>query len=144
MSAPNAVLAYRVMDDIDADPESHFQEWWFVRTECGTTACFAGRTCLLSGGTPYFPSERGIYSESVLMPEGPVGVPGLARRLLGIDFTASCRLFQASNTRWKLRALVAEIFGPRPDYGTGCSCDWLGVGTPEHAPSALCKPAGAS
>lgn len=24
------------------------------------------------------------------------------------------------------------------DYGTGCRCDWLGVGTPEHAPSALC------
>lgn len=23
-------------------------------------------------------------------------------------------------------------------YGTGCRCDWLGQGTPEHAPSALC------
>jgi hypothetical protein len=23
-------------------------------------------------------------------------------------------------------------------YGTGCHCDWLGTGTPEHAPSPLC------
>src|ERR1700754_2043874 len=28
----------------------------------------------------------------------------------------------------------------RPEsYGTGCRCDWLGGGTPEHAPSALCR-----
>jgi len=24
-------------------------------------------------------------------------------------------------------------------YGTGCRCDWLGEGTPEHAPSPLCR-----
>lgn len=24
-------------------------------------------------------------------------------------------------------------------YGTGCHCDWLGEGTPEHTPSALCR-----
>lgn len=35
--------------------------------------------------------------------------------------------------------LEAEV-GPRPlDYGTGCRCDWLGKGTPEHAPSPLCR-----
>lgn len=36
---------------------------------------------------------------------------------------------------------VTEFLGPRPEptSGTGCRCDWLGEGTPEHAPSALCR-----
>lgn len=31
--------------------------------------------------------------------------------------------------------------GPDPaiDFGAGCRCDWLGQGTPEHAPSPLCR-----
>lgn len=28
----------------------------------------------------------------------------------------------------------------KPDYGVGCSCACLGVGTPEHAPGPLCLP----
>jgi len=35
---------------------------------------------------------------------------------------------------------VNEAITEQPyDYGKGCRCDWLGDGTPEHAPSPMCR-----
>ena len=40
-SAPNAELAYRVLDHIDANPQQWDQGRWIGQAECGTVACFA-------------------------------------------------------------------------------------------------------
>lgn len=34
-----------------------------------------------------------------------------------------------------------KLEGPRPAPGTWCQCDWLGVGTPLHAVSSMCREA---
>lgn len=123
---PNAALAYGVLDQIDANPESHNQGWWFIRQDCDTTGCFAGLTCTLSGDRPdfgdqYYPfnsdgSERGwTYTSSVRTPGGGYSnAPSHAQELLGIDDASADRLFNGGNTRADLGRLVEEIFGPRP------------------------------
>lgn len=117
MATPNAARAYAVLDEIDADPDSHDQQWWFIRTECGTTACFAGRVCIQAGGKPDFGiGAWATSSGSVVMPDGRIGHAGaIARELLGIDLMLGERLFRATNTRAALGRMVAEIFGPRPE-----------------------------
>jgi len=112
---PNAALAYQVLDHIDAHPESWDQRTW----GCGTVACFAGWTVILSGGV----IDADGYDSSVV--DGPAELVGdtverAAIRLLQgrvwidrpdgeVDW-----LFAADNNREDLGRLVAEIFGPRP------------------------------
>jgi hypothetical protein len=50
---PNAELAYKVLDHIDAHPQQWRQGWWFTELDCGTAACFAGWACVLSGYKPH-------------------------------------------------------------------------------------------
>jgi len=119
MSAPtpNAALAYRVLDHIDANPLEWDQRVW----QCGSAACFAGWAVRLSGGT--LTSERGI-PEVTEGPEDIVGLPvdEAAYAVLGMDADIAGDfgnedddwLFDEDNTRDDLGRLVAEIFGPRP------------------------------
>lgn len=119
---PNAALAYRVLDQIDADPETWDQATW----DCGTTACFAGWALRLAGG----------HSENDVV-YGPPALAGMtvekaAYEVLGISETSSGGpddwLFDADNTREDLGRLVAEIFGPRPDGGeVGNATDGTGA-----------------
>lgn len=147
---PNAELAYLTLDQIDAHPELHSQSWWFTVTDCGTVACFAGWTCVISGDKPsaldrpMHVLEIGTDVSFVVLPDGEkVYASDRARELLGIDKLTARRLFDGSNTREDLGRLVAEIFGPRPEsYGSGCRCDYLGAGTPEHTPGAFCPKPG--
>jgi hypothetical protein len=105
---PNAELAYKVLDHIDAHPETWDQATW----DCGTTACFAGWALRLSGG----------YSENDVV-YGPPSLAGMtveraAYKVLRIDEASSgpdAWLFDQDNTREDLGRLVAEIFGPRPE-----------------------------
>lgn len=138
---PNAELAYAVLDQIDAHPETWNQNTW----DC----CFAGWAVRLSGWK--VTTDQGI---SQVVIEGPEHVIGLeideaAQIALGSDCYLRRDdaddpddpddLFFSGNTREDLGRLVAGIFGPRPSsYGTGCSCDYLGENTPEHAPGAFC------
>jgi len=112
VTAPNAELAYAVLDRIDADPESWDQTIW----SCNTTACFAGHAVQLSGG----------ILDYELVVEGPGDLGGrsveeAAYRVLGISADASWLhdgndwLFAQDNDREDLGRLVAEIFGPRPE-----------------------------
>lgn len=113
---PNAELAWRTMDQINAHPELHRQGWWFTRQECGTAACFAGWTCLLSGDTPRA-SENDLSDESswVVTSVGTVlRAEDRAIALLGITESAADELFAGGNDREDLRDIVTEIFGPRP------------------------------
>lgn len=142
MSTPNAVLAYQVLDTIDANPDQWDQADWAAMSKCGAAYCFAGWAVVLSGRKLVWESRSRTFAQAEFVLDDRYGVGQqwigeAAREALGIDDSAA--LFSGGNTREDLGRLVAEIFGPRPDYGTGCSCDWLGVGTPEHAPSALCK-----
>lgn len=117
MLTPNAALAYAVLDQIDAHPESWNQTDWV----CGTAACFAGWAVRLAGGV-LVGESAGAEVESG--PSGLIGygVEEAAYVALGIDEAKSGWahgdysgwLFSDSNTREDLGRLVAEIFGPRP------------------------------
>lgn len=113
---PNAELAYRVLDHIDANPEQWRQGEWIGEAECGTVGCFAGWAVLLSGGR--------------LAGDGSGLVTGLgeldgthvwqaADALLGIgyDYLNKRELpdpYDGLRNRESLGETVAEIFGPRP------------------------------
>jgi hypothetical protein len=106
---PNAELAYAVLDQIDAHPETWNQATW----DCGTSACIAGWAVRLSGGRS---EER--FPVTVVV-DGPPEIVGLevgeaAMVLLGSDCLTADDLFDSGNTRADLGRLVAEIFGPRP------------------------------
>lgn len=121
---PNAELAYRVLDHIDAHPESWDQETWY----CETSACFAGWAALLSGLELGYEDGR-MWDVEVVSASDPlrsrmVGwhVQEAACALLGISHDHVVRidgeddeLFNENNDRAKLGELVKEIFGPRPD-----------------------------
>lgn len=119
MTTPNAELAYKVLDHIDAHPELWRQDIYIGKAECGTVACFAGWACILSGEKPKFRSWN-RFSTDVLDAAEFVFVGDRAEELLranryvdeGTDYESD--LFAEFNTRWDLGRLVAEIFGPRP------------------------------
>ena len=110
MSAPNAELAYRILDQIDAHPDSWDQGVW----DCGTSACFAGWAVRLSGGS----ADMDAY-----VVDGPPELVGMhvetaARTVLrlddGEDEVDDGWLFGPDNDREGLGRMVDEIFGPRP------------------------------
>lgn len=129
---PNAELAYRVLDHIDAHPDQHDQGRWFRKTACGTAGCFAGWTVALAGHRIEFDTELdedGNQNYDTIDGSRDVSVSGVAVEDLGIAAaTVKCRLcgdcghrdraddalFSGSNTREDLGRLVEEIFGPRP------------------------------
>jgi hypothetical protein len=121
---PNAELAYRVLDHIDADPNSWKQDVWISKHGCGTVACFAGWACLLSGDQPAAdPDSDDDETERVHIAwqSGYEEVPERASSLLGIPLadwrTSEGHVFDEDNSREDLSRLVAEVFGPRPDGG---------------------------
>jgi len=129
MTAPNAELAYRVLDHIDADPESWDQADWGRNTGCGTRACFAGWAVLLAGGEVQTDRE-GKWVSVTVDGERFGSVRNAAQQVLGIeddevpstrrlcsccdDVDDSCGLFDGTNTRVALGRFVEELFGPRP------------------------------
>jgi hypothetical protein len=48
---PDFAKIDRVMDFIDKNPDRHYQGVWGLKNQCGTTACFAGWTVLMNGGS---------------------------------------------------------------------------------------------
>jgi hypothetical protein len=125
VTAPNADLAWRVLDHIDAHPEQHNQKSWVSRpdgADCGTAACFAGWTCLLSGDKPAWEFQADEETDRVTV-DGRYDdhVAYRAAGLLGIYYHGAelnrGHLFDPENDRLRLGELVADIFGPRPDGG---------------------------
>ena len=127
---PNAKLAYQVLDHIDAHPEQWDQETYYEVNECGTTACFAGWTVILSkvelnahgdvllSSLPHEVADLvgQIRSTEPSPLEDPqlAEIADVARVLLGIDRDQRGSLFYADNDREDLGTLVGELFGPRP------------------------------
>jgi hypothetical protein len=120
---PNAELAYRVLDHIDASPELWNQGVYIGKRECGTVACFAGWAVLLSGATPKYYGNYNEATDSIEFDRRVWSAPDLAEELLGASRWVEAGdgesddidLFAEENTRDDLDRLVAEIFGPRPD-----------------------------
>lgn len=119
MTTPNAELAYRTLDHIDAHPEDHDQDVWIQKVECGTAGCFAGWACLLSGDVADINSDDDFEAEYVRTEDGErIYIPRRAAEVLGINYDRANEyaheLFRPENTREDLGRLVADIFGPRP------------------------------
>lgn len=122
MTAPNAELAYRVLDRIDAHPKQWDQgTWLYEKGNCGTVACFAGWASTLAGYEPELGHWMTFHNEttrSALAMTSPSGdrmdVREAARIELGISGEQADYLFAGGNTREDLGEYVAEIFGPRP------------------------------
>lgn len=133
---PNPALAWRVLDYIEAHPERHNQNSWVssdvleqnvdrydIEGSCGTTACFAGWTVLLSGATIDLEDESVFNHVSARWQS----IPRFAADLLGIsEAAAPCgcsdcndrpatRLFYRAEDIEDLRKVVFDVFGPRPD-----------------------------
>lgn len=121
MTTPNAELAYKVLDHIDAHPELWHQDVYIGKADCGTVACFAGWACLLSGEKPKFNRWSPASTDELEAGPGSEFVSLRAEELLradrwvdeGADHERD--LFDQDNTREDLGELVAEIFGPRPE-----------------------------
>lgn len=122
MSEPNAELAYRVLDHIDAHPTEWDQATW----KCGSSHCFGGWAVVLSGATVDYSNDE------LVVVAGPdelldLEIEDAARQALGVtpvgayveNFNGPGRhrdpgwLFGASNTRAELGRMVEAIFGPR-------------------------------
>jgi hypothetical protein len=105
-------------------PDSHDQAWWILRfgvrdsqldadepltaaralAECGTTACAAGWTALLAGGT--------FYGKFGYMPDGSEGSAyELGKNLLGLDTLEADQLFYKSLTLDDVGKAIENIFG---------------------------------
>lgn len=112
---PNAELAYKVLDHIDAHPESWDQNIW----DCGTAACFAGWAVRFSGGATH----------GDIVTDGPAELVGMhvelaAHAVLGIDEEKAWEPYERHTGDWLfspdldregLGKSIAEIFGPRPE-----------------------------
>lgn len=121
---PNAELAYRVLDHIDADPRSWRQDVW----DCGTAACFAGWAVRLAGGIS---GDDLVVDGPAELIGHPVGVA--AHMVLGIDEDTAWSLYDRGTGDWLfspdldregLGQTVAEIFGPRPPWTAADKQAW--------------------
>jgi hypothetical protein len=122
---PNAELAWRVLDHIDAHPEQWNQGLYIGKAECGTVGCFAGWTVLLSGAQPIYGATTGYQTAYIEVDGRFKHVGDYAEELLGVSRWADegtdeeWDLFHEGNTREDLERLVGQMFGPRPTASTG-------------------------
>jgi hypothetical protein len=118
---PNAELAWRTYDAINANP-AHFDmdNWVQARSVatidleqltgpgCGTTACFAGWALALSG-YQLTPNREVILANRMI----PKSIPELAADLLRIGEYEAGDLFYVDNEEFNAE-LIEQVFGPRP------------------------------
>lgn len=145
---PNAELAYRVLDHIDAHPESWNQRRWW-EAGCGTRGCFAGWAVKLSGGDMVRHVDEFGIGETVVsagLGDELVGRPAalVAAKLLRIDDlledvydAEDVELFHPNNDREDLGELVEKIFGPRP-----CDADAPTLGPDGQCTCLVCSKCG--
>lgn len=114
-----AQLAYAVLDQIDAHPET-----WEQRSyRCGTGMCFAGWTTQLAG-LPWRSDDLAAFQnhwldtvtldDSVLIDGQHLPAHDAARDVLGLSYDNADTLFASYNDMDDLRELVVLYFGSRP------------------------------
>ncbi|QJY46695.1 hypothetical protein [Pseudonocardia broussonetiae] len=116
MTAPaagvNEDLLRRVLDHITTHPDQHSQDWWARRTDCGTVACIAGHTVLLTGHTIDFetPDEYGNHGTKLIDRRR---VEDVAAELLGLNAEQAWRLFHDAVDLQACWAAARSITGGR-------------------------------
>lgn len=109
MTKPNMERLEAVLTKIKDHPESHDQGTWGHKTQCGTTACFAGHAALM------FDADNVEWSDDVLIP--PLKADGRARHdwitygaeLLSISFEEAHVLFHSARSVYQLEILVKGL-----------------------------------
>lgn len=94
-------LAKKVRSHVTAHPNQHDQRVWCEVGECGTNACIAGWTAILSGAEPFFgdAEDEQIETATVIFPGGRLEDVSLyARKMLGLGEFESRELFLTRNT----------------------------------------------
>lgn len=98
----NATLMRRVIEKITEFPELHNQDHFFSQTDCGTAACFAGWTCILSGHLP--------IDKSLVESHGYAVSPwAVAQEELGITDDQAMLLFSPCSKRLMLEGMVEDL-----------------------------------
>jgi hypothetical protein len=100
MPKRNLELIDKVWQHIQDHPEQHQQSAWIDIGSCGTAACFAGHTLLMSG---YSPSDI----MELLNHDGGVRKP--AAKLLGLTRMECATLFRGDNTTAMLGLMVKDL-----------------------------------
>lgn len=119
----NSTLAWNVLDEIRQNPKRWDQFTWIRETpDCGTVACYAGHSLLLSN----IPAPKREYL--VPLASLPAEIAGcvptrdrtnahvrdIANTLLGLDSLIGSVLFSEDNSLEDLQRLTLAIFGERP------------------------------
>lgn len=100
----NVELLQQVMQHIDDHPGQHDQATWI--DPCGTPACFAGTSLLLSDMRPV----PGNFFRVFVDRDGEVfSVPEAAQRVLGLSDVECDILFAPRNTRPMLELMVKDL-----------------------------------
>lgn len=90
----NTELLQQVMQYIDDHPEQHDQKIWYIKSKsCGTSGCFAGWACALSGQ-----SVRNFHR-----------IEAIATAALDLHPYEAGKLFHSKNTRDMLRLMVKDL-----------------------------------
>jgi hypothetical protein len=115
-SGPNHSLFVQVLAQIEREPRTWDQGMWATRRECGTSYCFAGHACVLTGhefrffeGIPY-----GDERETSSILRNGRDVVSLAVELLGLPAfkpLPDIELFHEENTLDDLYRISADILG---------------------------------
>jgi len=110
----NPRLMRDVLAHIERNPETWNQGSWAVRTDCGTSYCYAGHAVAMVGGRINIEEST---AEVATLPEDVrdrftrehVAISAAARAVLGLEPTTAERLFAGGNTLSDLQRLVGEI-----------------------------------
>ena len=109
---PNVKLLRETLAYIEAHPEEWDQANWY----CGTSACFAGRACLLNGHQllPWSHNVQDYTSKFKTFkfygtPLERNHIASVARDILGLTESQALDLFMGGNTLDALRRIVNEL-----------------------------------
>jgi hypothetical protein len=122
MTVRSHVPVAEVLGHIHAHPEQHEQTVW----SCGTTACVAGRACLLAGYEPAScefeycsctPVRRGAQTTTCCVRNPDTGqlyrIASLAQQLMHISDSDAESLFDGGNEVEDLDHIAARILRER-------------------------------
>lgn len=111
-TCPNVPLLKRVLDHIEAHPETHDQDWWAEDTACGTVMCIAGHTVAMTGHTIDLhgdDDQDGDYAEPGARLIDGRRIEDVAREELGLTRQQAYDLFHLAEDLGAVWATAARI-----------------------------------
>lgn len=106
-----------VLNHIETHPEQHNQSSWGVKTECGTTACFAGWTLLMFGKP-----EDILWLDNFALStphDSYDDVDDIAGDILGLEEDQRPALFYTAKTLEDVKVIVKELHNdPNANFNT--------------------------